>query len=174
MRRRYIHIYTGDGEGKTLTAVGAAIRAIGHGFRVVIVQFMKGRKDVGEYLAMRRFKPYCKVYQFWRRELIDLDNPHPVDYELAQAGLEFARRLVKRRAPDVLILDEINLAVAIRLLRVEDVLQLLEEAKDCMLVILTGRRAPKELVEKADLVTEMCEVKHPLKAGVEARRGIDY
>ncbi|MEM1658255.1 MAG: cob(I)yrinic acid a,c-diamide adenosyltransferase [Candidatus Jordarchaeales archaeon] len=174
MRRCYVHIYTGSGEGKTLTAMGAAIRAIGHGFKVIIVQFMKGRKDVGEYMFMKRLKPECEVYQFGRKEFIDLHNPQPVDYELAKAGLEFARRIVKRKKPDVLILDEINLAVAIGLLKAGEVLQLLEEAKSCMLVILTGRGAPKELVEAADLVTEMLEVKHPLKLGIEARKGIDY
>ncbi|MBS7246746.1 MAG: cob(I)yrinic acid a,c-diamide adenosyltransferase [Candidatus Jordarchaeales archaeon] len=170
----YIHLYTGDGEGKTLTAIGAAVRALGHGFSVFIVQFMKGRKDVGEYLAMKRFKPMCKVYQFGRREFVDLEKPHPIDYELAREGLSFTRKLLKRKKPDVLILDEINLAVAVGLLRLDDVLMLLEEAKDCLLVVLTGRRAPKELVERADLVTEMREVKHPLKAGIDARRGVDY
>ncbi len=174
MKRGYIHIYTGSGEGKTLTAVGAAVRAIGHGFNVVIVQFMKGRKDVGEYIALKQLKPRCKIYQFGRREFIDLENPHAVDYELAKAGLEFTKKLVRRKKPDVLILDEINLATATGLLRLEDVLQLLEEARDCMLIVLTGRRAPKELIEKADLVTKMQEVKHPLKAGVNARKGIDY
>jgi len=174
LRRSYIHIYTGSGEGKTLTAVGAAVRAIGHGFNVVIVQFMKGRKDVGEYIALKQLKPRCRIYQFGRREFVDLENPHVVDYELARAGLEFAQKIVKRRKPDVLILDELNLAVAIGLLKIEDVLRLLEEAKDCMLIVLTGRRAPRELVEKADLVTEMHEVKHPLKTGINARKGIDY
>lgn len=174
MKRCYVHLYTGSGEGKTLTAIGAAIRAIGHGFKVVIVQFMKGRKDVGEYMFMKSLKPRCEVYQFGRREFVDLHNPQPVDYELARAGLEFARRIIKRKKPDVLILDEINLAVATGLLKAEEVLQLLEEAKNCMLVILTGRGAPKELIEAADLVTEMREVKHPLRLGIEARRGIDY
>jgi len=174
LARCFIHLYTGEGEGKTLTAIGAAIRAIGHGLRVVVIQFMKGRKKVGEYMVRERLKPDYEIYQFGREEFIDLGNPHPVDYKLAKEGLEFARRILRRKKPDVLILDEVNLAVAVGLLRVEDVLQLLDEAEGCSLIILTGRRAPKELIERADLVTEMCEVKHPLRTGVSARKGIDY
>jgi cob(I)alamin adenosyltransferase len=173
MKRGYIHVYTGDGEGKTLTAFGLALRAIGHGYKVIIVQFMKGRKDVGEYKVKDRLQPEYEIYQFGREAFIDLNNPQPIDYELARKGLEFAEEALKRR-PRVLVLDEINLATAIGLVKVEDVLKLLEKVPEETVVVLTGRRAPKEFIEVADLVTEMREIKHPHKRGVEARKGIEY
>ena len=173
MRRGYVHVYTGDGEGKTLTAFGLALRAIGHGYKVIIVQFMKGRKDVGEYKVKDRLQPEYEIYQFGREDFIDLNNPQPIDYELARKGLELAEEALKRR-PRVLVLDEINLATAIGLVKVEDVLKLLEKVPEETVVVLTGRRAPKEFIEVADLVTEMREIKHPHKRGVEARKGIEY
>jgi len=173
MKRGYIHVYTGDGEGKTLMAFGLALRAIGHGYKVIIVQFMKGRKAVGEYKVKDRLQPEYEIYQFGREDFIDLNNPQPIDYELARKGLEFAEEALKRR-PRVLVLDEINLATAIGLVKVEDVLKLLEKVPEETVVVLTGRRAPKEFIEVADLVTEMREIKHPYKRGVEARKGIEY
>ncbi|MEM0240845.1 MAG: cob(I)yrinic acid a,c-diamide adenosyltransferase [Candidatus Nezhaarchaeales archaeon] len=173
MARGYIHVYTGDGEGKTLTAFGLALRAIGHGFKVIIIQFMKGRKDVGEYKIKDRLQPEYEIYQFGREEFVDLNNPQPIDYELARKALEFAEKALERK-PKVLVLDEINLAAAIGLVKVEEVLKLLEKVPEETVVVLTGRRAPKEFIEIADLVTELKEIKHPYRFGVEARKGIEY
>lgn len=173
MARGQVHVYTGDGEGKTLTAFGLALRAIGHGYKAVIIQFMKGRKDVGEYMVKDRLQPEYEIYQFGREEFVDLSNPQPIDYELARKALEFAEKVLEKR-PRVLVLDEINLAAAIGLVKVEDVLKLLEKVPEETVVVLTGRRAPKEFIEVADLVTEMKEIKHPYKLGVEARKGIEY
>ena len=173
MGRGYIHVYTGNGEGKTLTAFGLALRAVGHGYKVVIVQFMKGRKDVGEYKVRARLQPEYEIYQFGREDFVDLENPLSVDYELAKKGLEFAEKALEKR-PRVLVLDEINLAAAIGLVKVEDVLRLLEKVPEETVVVLTGRKAPKEFIEVADLVTEMREIKHPYKRGIEAREGIEY
>ncbi len=172
-KRGFIHLYTGDGEGKTLTAFGLALRAVGHGYKVIIIQFMKGRKDIGEYKIKDRLQPEYEIYQFGREEFIDLKNPEPIDYELARKALEFAKEALKKR-PRVLVLDEINLATAIGLVKVEDVLELLKDIPEETVVVLTGRKAPKELIEIADLVTEMKDIKHPHRAGVEARRGIEY
>jgi len=172
-RRGFIHLYTGDGEGKTLTAIGAAVRAVGHGYKVVIIQFMKGRKDIGEYKIMKRLAPEYEIHQFGRGEFIDLENPDPVDYRMAKEGLEYAKEALRRK-PKLLILDEINLAVAIGLLSVEEVLDLLKDVPPSTVVILTGRRAPKELMDIADLVSEFREIKHPMKTGVKARKGIEY
>jgi cob(I)alamin adenosyltransferase len=173
MGRGFIHVYTGDGEGKTLTAFGLALRAVGHGYKVIIVQFMKGRKDVGEYKVKDRLQPEYEIHQFGREDFIDLENPLPIDYELARKGLDFAEEALKRR-PRVLVLDEINLAAAIGLVKVEDVLKLLENVPEETVVVLTGRRAPKEFIEVADLVTNLREIKHPHKQGVKARKGIEY
>jgi cob(I)alamin adenosyltransferase len=134
---------------------------------------MKGRKDVGEYKVKDRLQPEYEIHQFGREDFIDLENPLPIDYELARKGLDFAEEALKRR-PRVLVLDEINLAAAIGLVKVEDVLKLLENVPEETVVVLTGRRAPKEFIEVADLVTNLREIKHPHKQGVKARKGIEY
>jgi cob(I)alamin adenosyltransferase len=171
--RGNIHLYTGEGEGKTITAFGLALRALGHGHKVVIIQFMKGRKDIGEYGVKKRLSPEYEIHQFGRKEFIDLKNPEPVDFELARKGLEFAKKALKKKT-DLLILDEINLAVAFKLIKLEEVLKFLNNVPKNTTVVLTGRRAPRELIERADLVTEMKEIKHPMKKGVPARKGIEY
>lgn len=168
-----IHLYTGEGEGKTTNAFGLALRALGHGYRVVIVQFMKGRKDVGEYRIKKKLGSKYEIYQFGEREFIDLYNPKPEDIKRAQRALEFAREQLKKK-PKLLILDEINLAAAFKLIKVEDVLELLDKIPRSTTAVLTGRRAPKELIERADLVTEMVEIKHPMSRGVPARKGIEF
>lgn len=174
MRERgFVHLYTGEGEGKTTNALGLALRAVGHGYKVIIVQFMKGRKNVGEYKVRERLGPEYEIYQFGRRKFIDLYNPEPEDVARAQEALKFAREQLRRK-PKLLILDEINLAAAFKLVRVEDILELLDEVPPGTTVVLTGRRAPRELVERADLVTEMLEGKHPMAEGVPARKGIEY
>lgn len=173
MNRGNIHLYTGNGEGKSLTAFGLALRAVGHGYKVVIIQFLKGRKDIGEYKIKDRLSPEYEIYQFGREEFIDLSKPKPVDYELARRGLEFAWKALEKK-PRVLVLDEVNLAVAVGLLKVEDVIRFLDVVPEETVVVLTGRNAPRELIERADLVTEMHEVKHPYRTGVPARRGIEY
>ncbi|MBS7607067.1 cob(I)yrinic acid a,c-diamide adenosyltransferase [Candidatus Bathyarchaeota archaeon] len=169
----FIHLYTGDGEGKSITAFGLALRAIGHGYKVIIIQFMKGRKDIGEYKIRKRLAPNYEIHQFGRREFIDLKNPDPIDYILARRALRFAKKAIKKK-PRLLILDEINLAVSIGLIELKDVLELLSNIPKPTTVVLTGRNAPKELIERADLVTEMCEIKHPWRRGIQARKGIEY
>jgi len=169
----WIHLYTGDGEGKSTAALGLALRAIGHGKKVIVIEFMKGRKDIGEFKVQNKLKPYYEIYQFGRKEFVDLKNPDVIDIDLARKGLNFAKQMLKKK-PFLLILEEINLAVHIGLLRIEDVLQFLKEVPKETNVILTGRKAPRELIQVADLVTEMKEIKHPYYQGVEGRKGIDY
>jgi cob(I)alamin adenosyltransferase len=173
MKKGQIHLYTGEGEGKTANALGLALRAVGHGYKVIIVQFMKGRKDIGEYRITRRLSPEYEIHQFGREEFIDFKNPKPEDYQMAKKAVEFAREALKRR-PKLLILDEINLAAHFGIVKTEEVLELLEDIPAETVVVLTGRRAPKELIERADLVTEMKLVKHPFEEGVQARRGIEF
>jgi cob(I)alamin adenosyltransferase len=173
MKKGQIHLYTGEGEGKTINAIGLALRAIGHGYKVVIIQFMKGRKDVGEVKIKDKLAPEYEIHQFGRKEFIDFKNPKPEDYELASKGMKFAKSVLKKK-PRLLILDEINLAAHFGIVDTKEVLKLLDEVPKETVVILTGRRAPKELVEKADLVTEMKMIKHPYEKGVQARRGIEY
>lgn len=151
-----------------------AVRAAGHGFKVIIIQFMKGRGEmIGEYNAQKKLKPELEVYQFGRHGFIDTEKPKAEDYAMAREGLTFAKEMLKKK-PKLLILDELNLAVHIGLLPLEDVLELLEITPLETTVILTGRYAPQELMETADLVTEMRMVKHPYDKGKIARKGIEY
>ena len=169
-----IHLFTGEGEGKTLAALGLALRSIGHGKKVVIVQFMKGRKYIGEYKIKSLLKGYYEIYQFGRENFVNLEKPSKEDKKLANEGLEFVKNIIAKNDFDVLILDEINLAASIGLLDVNDVLELLKTVPKDKLVVMTGRRAPKEFIEVAELVTEMKDVKHPYRKGILAREGIEY
>lgn len=168
-----VYIYTGEGEGKTTNALGLALRAVGHGYNAVIIQFMKGRKYIGEYKIKDRLAPEYEIHQFGREEFIDFRNPVPLDYELAEKGLEFAKEALGKK-PRILVLDEINLAAHFGIVKTEDILKLLEDIPEETTVILTGRRAPEELVERADLVTEMKFVKHPFEKKVPAKEGLEY
>lgn len=168
-----IYLFTGEGGGKTIAALGLALRSIGHKHRVVIIQFMKGRKDVGEYKAARRLKPYLKVYQFGGRGFVDPHNPSKDDKARARRGFEFARKVLKQK-PDLLILDEINLAIAFGLLEVKEVVKYLKTVPRSLDVVLTGRRASTRLYKLADGVSVVKKVKHVFDRGVPARKGIEY
>ncbi len=135
---------------------------------------MKGRgEEIGEFNIQKRLQPEYIVYQFGRKEFIDFNNPRPLDYELAKKGLDFAKKVLKER-PKLLILDEINLAVHFKILPLSEVVELLKNIPRETTVVLTGRRAPEELIDMADLVTEMRLVKHPFEKGVQARKGVEY
>ncbi|NOQ48313.1 MAG: cob(I)yrinic acid a,c-diamide adenosyltransferase [Methanococcoides sp.] len=173
MGKGMVYLYTGEGEGKSTSAFGLALRAVGHGYKVIIIQFMKDRKYIGEYKIKDRLSPEYEIYQFGRKEFINLKNPEPEDYKLAAEALEFAKKAIQR-GPRLLILDEINLAAHFGILKTEDVLKLLEDIPEETTLVLTGRRAPKELIERADLVTEMRFLKHPYKKNIPAREGVEY
>ncbi|PAV12060.1 cob(I)yrinic acid a,c-diamide adenosyltransferase [Methanosarcina spelaei] len=173
MVKGLVYLYTGEGEGKTTNAFGLALRAVGHGYSVIIVQFLKGRKYIGEYKIKDRLAPEYEICQFGREEFVDFKNPIPLDYELAEKGLEFAKKALKRK-PRLLILDEINLAAHFGIVKTEDILKLLEKIPKETTVVLTGRRAPEELIKRADLVTEMRLIKHPFEKNVPAREGLEY
>ena len=169
-----IILYTGEGEGKTTTALGTALRAVGHGKRVVVIQFMKGRKNVGEYQIQKKLSPLYSVKQFGRPDFIyDIHHPLEIDKKMAKDGLKFAKLAAKKR-PFLLILDEINLAVAFGLLKANEVIKMLREVPKETTIILTGRRAPKRLIDAADLVTEMVKIKHPFDKGEMAIEGLEY
>lgn len=168
-----LYLYTGEGGGKTTAALGLALRSVGHGHKVVVIQFMKGRKDIGEYKIARRLHPHYEIFQFGREEFIDLKNPSREDKELAEKGLKFAMETLRAK-PNLLVLDELNLAVSIGLVKIQDVMKLLDEAPEDMVIVMTGRQAPKELIERADFVNEVRDVKHPFRKGVPAQEGIQY
>ncbi len=169
-----VHLYTGEGSGKTTAALGVSLRSIGHGHKVMIIQFMKGRKDVGEYRIMERLKPEYDIRQFGREGLVDLENPSEEDKTIAEKGIEFLRDIIseKKNLPDLFVLDEINLAAAAGLVRIDDVLDIICSIPEKIHIYLTGRRAPQEFIDIADFVTELNNVKHPDK--MEYAEGIEF
>ena len=167
-----IQVYTGDGKGKTTAAIGQAIRACGHGAQVIMIQFMKGR-EYGELKCAREVERF-EILQFGRDEFVDRANPAERDIRYAKQGLAAAQEVMEGKRCDLLILDEINVAIDYGLVAVEDVVTMLKGKPEGMEVILTGRNAAQEVIETAHLVTEMQEIKHPYQQGIEMRKGIDY
>jgi len=172
MERGTIQLYTGNGKGKTTAALGAALRITGHGGRVLMIQFMKGRV-YGELAASGALEGLT-IEQYGRDEFVDPKDPAPVDREFAEKGWARAEEAAGDAELDMLILDEINVAVSFGLIPVEKVVSLVQGMPQSLEIILTGRYAPEELIELADTVTEMKEVKHHYNRGVEARKGIEY
>ncbi len=168
----YAYLYTGTGGGKTTNALGLALRSVGHGHKVVIIQFMKWWKNTGEYKIRKKLEPYYEIYQFGRKGWIGLSNLEEEDKTLAKRGLEFAKKIVKERKPHLLVLDEINLAVHCKLLDFSEVLDLLDNIPKKTDVVLTGRHAPKELMDRADFVNEVRDIKHPKE--IPTTKGIQY
>ena len=168
-----IQVYTGDGKGKTTCALGLALRAVGQGFKVYMVQFLKGR-ETGEMQAAARLAPDLTLRSFGRPGLVNLRSPAPADLNLARQALDLAETLINAGEHDLVILDEINLAITYNLIPLDEVLTMLRERPPWVEVVLTGRQAPPEVVAMADLVTEMRPVKHYFEAGVKSRRGIEW
>lgn len=171
LSRGYVQVYTGDGKGKTSAALGLALRASGHGMRTYIGQFMKGQ-HYGELEALRDH-PLITIEQYGDVRCIHREEVTSEHVEQAHRGLERAREAMLSDQYDLLVLDEVNVAIWFGLLAVEEVLAFLDQRPNHVEVILTGRRAPRELIERADLVTEMQAVKHYYQQGVVARRGIE-
>lgn len=168
-----IQVYTGDGKGKTTAALGLALRAAGHGLRVEVVQFIKGWPGYGE-LAGVGWLPTVAIQAFGRSGWIDPAQPEPEDYERAAKALAYAREVITSGQADIVVLDEIDVALDYGLLDLEAVLALLDSKPATVELILTGRNAHPEIVKRADLVTEMRKVKHPYDRGIGGRKGIEY
>lgn len=173
LERGHIQVYTGEGKGKTTCAFGLALRAVGQGFQVYFIQFLKGQQT-GEIRAAQRLAPELTLRGFGRPALVNLKNPAPQDLALARQGLDLARQIIAAGDHDLVILDEINVALAYGLIPVAEVLDMLRRRPAWVEVVLTGRAAPPEIIEAADLVTEMVPRKHYWEAGVRARRGIEW
>lgn len=168
-----IQVYTGNAKGKSTAAFGLAVRAAGHGLKVHIVQFMK-TGDYGENKALARLAPEIEVRAFGRKGFVHRGGAGPQDYELARQALDYAREIMLSGRADILILDEINNALYFGLLPLHVVLEFLQAKPPQVELVLTGRNAPPEIIELADLVTEMVEVKHPYQQGIGSRAGIEY
>ncbi len=167
----YIQLFTGNGKGKTTAAIGAAIRAAGAGKTVFIGQFVKGM----HYSELESLKliPQIQVQQFGLDCFI-IKKPDQKDIDAAQKGLETVTDVIKKNSYNMVILDEICIALHYKLLPIKAIVKLLNEKPTEMEVILTGRYATKELIKKADLVTEMREIKHYYNKGIQARKGIEF
>jgi len=163
-----IQVYTGDGKGKTTAALGLALRAVGHGRKVIMLQFLKGQ-DTGERISAKQLAPLLTIVPMGREGFINPANPDPLDKQLARKALEYAKELIREESCDILILDEINVAVAFDLIPVEDLLEVMASRPEQMELVLTGRKAHPKVMEKADLVTEMKNIKHYYDQGVPER-----
>ncbi len=172
MKKGYIHVYTGPGKGKTTAALGLGIRAAGAGMKVHMVQFMKGRR-YSEIDTIENISNFT-ITQHGRDEFVSKEKPDQIDIDLAQKGFKYSKEIVNNGKYDMIILDEINVAVDYNLISLKDVIKLLEGKPEKLELILTGRDAHPEIVRNADLVTEMLEIKHPYQQGVPARKGIDF
>ena len=169
-----LHVYTGTGKGKTSAALGLALRAVGHDAKVVMICFMKGDPTYGEVQAFH-FLPNFTIKQMGRDSFVNFRDPDPIDVKMAQEAWEEGKRILLTREADVLILDEINLAMAKNLIDTNEIVTFLHKYRQNTEVVCTGREAPQKLIDEADLVTDMQEVKHYFaEKNITIRDGIDH
>ncbi|MDQ6824166.1 MAG: cob(I)yrinic acid a,c-diamide adenosyltransferase [Candidatus Eremiobacteraeota bacterium] len=168
-----VMVNTGPGKGKTTAALGLALRAIGHHHRVKIIQFMKGDPFYGEMLIRERL-PELDIEQYGLDRFVDPKNPEPEHIERAQAGFEAARKAIESGDFNVVILDEINVAMSFGLVPTAAVAQILRDKPKHVEVILTGRDVPQPIYELADYVNEITDLKHPYQKNIPARVGIEF
>lgn len=168
-----IIVNTGHGKGKTTAALGTAFRALGSGFRVYMVQFIKGPWKAGEHRMAEKLAPDLTIKRMGEGFTWDTKDRER-DTEVAHEAWDFCKELIEKNEHDLLIFDEINVALSLGYLDVSEVIGALRGKPGKMHIILTGRDAPQELVDVADLVTEMREVKHPFNTGIYAQKGIEF
>jgi cob(I)alamin adenosyltransferase len=171
-----IIVYTGSGKGKTTAALGIALRAVGHGMKVGMIQFIKGEWYYGELTSAKRLEPEFDLVAAGKGFVGIIDDDHDVQdhRNAAKVALEFAKKKMIDKKYDILILDEINYATNLGLVSVGEVTNLVTLKPEELTLILTGNHAPREIMDLADLVTEMIEIKHPYRLGIKAKKGIDF
>jgi cob(I)alamin adenosyltransferase len=169
-------VYTGNGKGKTTAALGLCIRAVGYDEKVCIIQFIKGSWKYGELDGIKRLAPNVELYQkgLGFVGIIDDKLDKSEHIRAAQEAIVFSKEKILSGKYDIVILDEINVAVGLDLIKVEDILDLIDCKPELLDLVLTGRNARPEIIERADLVTEMKEIKHPYQKGIMAQKGIDF
>lgn len=169
-------VYTGNGKGKTTASLGVALRAIGHGLRVCMVQFIKGEWHYGELNSIKKLEPDFELIVAGKGFIGIIDDDHAFEEHVraARTALDIVEQKISLDTFDIIILDEINYAVHLGLLQLADVLKILQNRPKHLSLILTGNHACEEIIMLADLVTEMKEIKHPYKKGIKAKRGIDF
>lgn len=172
-KKGLVLVYTGDGKGKTTAAMGLMLRALGHEQRVLLVQFMKGQPS-GELEAIKRFLPQVDIIQSGRDVFVDSSDPDEIDITLAQEAFSQVADVARKDDYDLIILDELNVAVDYGLIQEEDVLALIKSRYQALSLVITGRGASKKIQELADLVSEVKEIKHHWRQGIEAQAGIEH
>ena len=173
LSKRLVHVYTGQGKGKTTAAFGLAFRACGHGWKVLVIQFMKGDEKYGEIQSAKHLDNLV-VEQYGLPTFVKKGNPSEKDMELAAKGFERARQAILQCRYDLIILDEIHVAVDFGLIPLEELLSLIRQKPERVELILTGRNAHPEVVALADLVSCIEEVKHPFQNEVPGREGVEF
>ena len=171
--RGLVIVITGNGKGKTTSAFGQALRAVGQGYKVLIVQFMKGRK-YGEFIASEKYLPRLTIHRCGLDSFVMRDNPAAVDIKLALQGFELAKKAIASGKYNMVILDEINVAVDFKLIGLKQVVEMIKNKPPALDLILTGRYAAKEIIRLADTASEVKEIKHHYAAGIKDRAGIEY
>lgn len=171
-----IIVYTGKGKGKTTAALGIVLRSVGHGYKVGMIQFIKGEWYYGELSSSKRLEPEFEMIAAGKGFVGIIDDDHPIEIHqrAAQEAVTLAKERLSSGIYDIMILDEINYAMKLNLISVQDVLDIIKQKPKKTSLVLTGNYAPDEVISIADLVTEMKEVKHPYQLGIKAKKGIDY
>lgn len=172
-QRGLVYVFTGEGKGKTSAAMGVVLRALGHGLKAYVIFFMKGDHPYGERRILSQL-PNVDFASFGSQEFVDPHNVKAQDKEKAQQALAHARNIIKSGDYDLVVLDEVNVATAWKLLATEEIVKLIRDKPDKIELVLTGRGASTEIIKMADLVTECLNIKHPYDRGEMARRGIDW
>lgn len=177
LQNGYIQIYTGDGKGKTTASLGLALRALGHGWKVLMIQFTKGDNGAnyyGEMMSASKFLPNFEVAQFGMDRVVYSHNVCIEDFKEARRGWQFAKEAIQSRKYQLIILDEINICADLGMIKISEIKEALINKPQELEIVLTGRRANPELIAMAHLVTEMKPIKHYFDTGVMARQGIEY
>lgn len=168
-----VQVYTGDGKGKTTAALGQALRAWGHGRRILMIQFMKGRINYGELEAAKKLEGF-DIIQMGRETFVSKENPDPVDVKLAREAWELLQKKIATGSYDMIIADELNVALDFGLVELQAVLEMIRNKPPELELVITGRYAHTKVIEIADLVSEIKEIKHHYQAGIEAREAVEY
>jgi len=169
-------VYTGKGKGKTTAALGIVLRAVGHGYRVCMIQFIKGEWYYGELTSSKRLEPEFEMIAAGKGFVGIIDDDHPIQdhVKAAKEAAAIAKQKVTSGIYDIVILDEVNYAIKLNLISLQDILDIIALKPKKTTMVLTGNHVPEAVMAVADLVTEMKEIKHPYQRGVKAKKGIDF